>query len=150
MSEIWYCYKAKIIVDRFSSCQYENNGKQTKKWKQKSPQCSIFSIKNKWIPESDWMSVNTLKIQSFLICKILIKLRMISIFLLHSYKESKKRLHFWKVEEFWIYFICTAKFLTSLDGGGILDLFYLYCKIWISTKYYLLDAIYAQKILLSN
>jgi hypothetical protein len=25
--------------------------------------------------------------------------------------------------------ICTAKFLTFLDSGGILDLFYLYCKI---------------------
>ena len=56
------------------------------------------------------MSVNTLKIQSFLICKILIKLRMISIVLLHSYKESNKKTAF-------------------LKGGGILDLFYLYCKI---------------------
>ena len=56
------------------------------------------------------MSVNTLKIQSFLICKILIKLRMISIILLHSYKESNKKTAF-------------------LKGGGILDLFYLYCKI---------------------
>ena len=37
--------------------------------------------------------------------------------------------HFWTVEEFWIYSICTAKFLTFLDVGGILDLFYLYCKI---------------------
>ena len=27
--------------------------------------------------------------------------------------------HFWTVEEFWIYFICTSKFLTFLDGGGI-------------------------------
>ena len=97
-------------MDRFSSCQCGNNCKQTRKWKQKSPQCSIFSIKNKWIPESDWMSVNTLKIQSFLICKILIKLRMISIVLLHSYKESNKKTAF-------------------LKGGGILDLFYLYCKI---------------------
>ena len=110
MSEIWCCYKVNIMMDRFSSCQCGNNCKQTRKWKQKSPQCSIFSIKNKWIPESDWMSVNTLKIQSFLICKILIKLRMISIVLLHSYKESNKKTAF-------------------LKGGGILDLFYLYCKI---------------------
>ena len=110
MSEIWCCYKVNIMMDRFSSCQCGNNCKQTRKWKQKSPQCSIFSIKNKWIPESDWMSVNTLKIQSFLICKILIKLRMISIILLHSYKESNKKTAF-------------------LDSGGILDLFYLYCKI---------------------
>ena len=110
MSEIWCCYKVNIMMDRFSSCQCGNNCKQTRKWKQKSPQCSIFSIKNKWIPESDWMSVNTLKIQSFLICKILINLRMISIILLHSYKESNKKTAF-------------------LKGGGILDLFYLYCKI---------------------
>ena len=32
-------------------------------------------------------------------------------------------------EEFWTYFIFIAKFLTLLDGGGILELFYLYCKI---------------------
>ena len=107
MSEIWCCYKVNIMMDRFSSCQCGNNCKQTRKWKQKSPQCSIFSIKNKWIPESDWMSVNTLKIQSFLICEILIKLRMISIVLLHSYKESNQKTAF-------------------LDGGGILDLFYWY------------------------
>ena len=79
------------MVDRFSSCQYGNNSKQTKKRKQKSPQCSIVSIKNKWIPESDWMSVNTFKNQSFPICEILIKLRMISIVLLHSCKESNKK-----------------------------------------------------------
>ena len=30
-----------------------------------------------------------------------------------------------------IYFICTAKFLTFLDGGGISkDLFFLYCKLY--------------------
>ena len=28
-----------------------------------------------------------------------------------------------------MYFDCTAKFLTFLDVGEILDLFYLYCKI---------------------
>ena len=39
------------------------------------------------------------------------------------------------VEEFWNCFICIAKYLTFLDsavemdGGGILDLFYFYCKI---------------------
>ena len=87
---------------------------------------------------------------SFLICEVFIELRMISIVLLHSYKESNKKTAFLMVEEFWIYFICTAKFLTSLDGGGILDLFYLYCKIWMSTKYYLLDSIHVPKILLSN
>ena len=91
MSEIWCCYKVNNMVDRFLSCQYGNNCKQTKKWTQKSPQCSIFSIKNKWIPESDWISVNTFKIQSFHICEILIKLRMISIVILHSYKESNKK-----------------------------------------------------------
>ena len=32
-------------------------------------------------------------------------------------------------EEFRIYFICTAKSSTFLDGGGFQDLFYLYCKI---------------------
>ena len=32
-------------------------------------------------------------------------------------------------EEFWTYFIFIAKFLTLLDGGGILELFYLHCKI---------------------
>ena len=37
--------------------------------------------------------------------------------------------YIWMEEEFWIYFICTAKFLTLLDGGGILELFHLYCKI---------------------
>ena len=38
--------------------------------------------------------------------------------------------HFWTVEEYLrIYFICTAKFLTFLDRGGILDLSYFYCKI---------------------
>jgi hypothetical protein len=31
--------------------------------------------------------------------------------------------HFWTVEEFRIYFVCTAKFPTFLDGGGIQDLF---------------------------
>ena len=56
------------------------------------------------------MSVNTFKIQSFPICEILIKLRMISIVLLQSYKESNKKTAF-------------------LKGEGILDLFYLYCKI---------------------
>ena len=75
---------------------------------------------------------------------------MISIVLLHSYKESNKKTAFLKGGGIVDLFYCTAKFLTSLDGGRILDLFYLYCKIWISTKYYLLDAIYAPKILLSN
>ena len=37
--------------------------------------------------------------------------------------------HFWTVEEFRIYFICTAKFRTFMDGGGFWDLFYLYFKI---------------------
>jgi hypothetical protein len=32
------------------------------------------------------------------------------------------------VEVLWIYLICTAKFLTFLDGGGILDLFFLTLK----------------------
>jgi hypothetical protein len=53
------------MADRFSSCKYGNNSKQTKKRKKKSPQCSIFSIKNKWIPESDWMSVNTFNLWDF-------------------------------------------------------------------------------------
>ena len=34
--------------------------------------------------------------------------------------------HFQKVEEFWIYFISTEKFLSFTDNGGIWDLFYLY------------------------
>ena len=29
-----------------------------------------------------------------------------------------------------IYFICTTKFLTFLDGGGVLDLLYMYCKFY--------------------
>ena len=107
MSEIWCCYKVNIMVDRFTSCHYGNNRKQTKKWKQNSPQCSIFSIKNKWTRLDECQH---LEIQSFLICEILIKLRMISIVLLHSYKESNKKTVF-------------------LDDGGILDLCYLYCKI---------------------
>ena len=36
--------------------------------------------------------------------------------------------YIWMVEELWIYLICTAKFLTFLDGGGILDLFFLTLK----------------------
>ena len=47
---------------------------------------------------------------SFLISEIFIELRKISTVLLHSYKESNKKTAF-------------------LKGGGILDLFYLYCKI---------------------
>ena len=36
-----------------------------------------------------------------------------------------------------IYFICTAKFLTFLDSGGIsYDLFYLYCKIPDNSKHW--------------
>ena len=45
----------------------------------------------------------------------------------HIMLESMKPYKF--VQEFWVYYICTAKFLTFLDGGGILDLFYVYCKI---------------------
>ena len=37
--------------------------------------------------------------------------------------------HLWTVEDFGIYSICTSKFLTFSDDGGIQDLFYLYCKI---------------------
>ena len=35
----------------------------------------------------------------------------------------------WQWRNIMIYSICTEKFLTFLDGGGIQDLFYLYCKI---------------------
>ena len=45
------------------------------------------------------------------------------------FKNLQNSWHFWTVEEFRIYFICTAKFLTFSDGGGIQDLSYLYCKI---------------------
>ena len=37
--------------------------------------------------------------------------------------------HLWTVEDFGIYSICTSKFLTFSDDGGIQDLFYLYYKI---------------------
>ena len=47
MSEIWCCYKVNIMVDRFSSCQYENNCKQTKKWKQETEKSTMLNIFNK-------------------------------------------------------------------------------------------------------
>ena len=97
---------------------------------EKSTMLNIFNNEQM----NTWSRLNEcqhLEIQSFLICEILIKLRMISIVLLHSYKESNQKTAF-------------------LDGGGISDLFYLYSKMWMSTKYYLLDAIHVPKILLSH
>jgi hypothetical protein len=47
MSEMWCCYKVNIMVDRFSSCQYENNYKQTKKWKQETEKSTMLNIFNK-------------------------------------------------------------------------------------------------------
>ena len=47
MSEMWCCYKVNIMVDSFSSCQYENNCKQTKKWKQETEKSTMLNIFNK-------------------------------------------------------------------------------------------------------
>ena len=47
MSEMWCCSNVKIMVGIFSSCQYENNCKQTKKWKQKTETSTMLNIFNK-------------------------------------------------------------------------------------------------------
>ena len=107
MCEIWCCYKVNIMVVRFLSCQYGNNSKQIKK--KKTEKSTMLNISNKE-QMNTWTRLNE--------CQHLQNSKFSNLWDfdkveddINSFiaKKAIKRLHFWMVEEFWIYFICTAK-----------------------------------------
>mgnify|MGYP007015415653 FL=1 len=139
------------MVDRFSSCQYGNNSKQIKK--KKTEKSTMLNISNKeqmntWTRLNECQHLQNSKFSNLWdFDKVEDDINsFIAILQREQWRDCNNSILFSIFKKI----ILGNYFLPSLDGGGILDLFCLYCKIWMSTKYYLLDSIHVPKILLSN